>query len=83
MHCTKDGITTRHEGYQRLYDAFVRKESLTFKDSVTYFQEAKSLAHSLGTYDVWDEFEAGQRRKNSQSYTYTTLWGHGAQALAC
>ena len=57
--CTKEGTTTRHPQYQKMYDDFVRKESVTFKESVTMFSEAKSLGHCLESNDIYTEFQAG------------------------
>lgn len=57
--CTKEGTTTRHPQYQKMYDDFVRKESMTFKESVTMFSEAKSLGHCLESNDIYNEFQAG------------------------
>jgi len=56
--CCTDSITTRHPSYQKLYDSFVRKESNTFKESITLFGESKSLGHALEQWDIYKAFEA-------------------------
>ena len=60
--CALEGITARNPNYQKLYDAFVRTHSEAFKETVTAFGDAKSLAHTLEFYDVYSEFQAGPRR---------------------
>ncbi|CAJ1394904.1 unnamed protein product [Effrenium voratum] len=55
--CALEGITARNPNYQKLYDAFVRTHSEAFKETVTAFGDAKSLAHTLEFYDVYSEFQ--------------------------
>ena len=55
--CAKDAITTRHATYQKIYDGFVRQQSYSFKESIQLFQDAKSLGHTMETYEILKEFE--------------------------
>ena len=55
--CAADGITTRHPNYQQQYDSFVRSQAPLFKESISGFQDAKSLGHSLEANSIRKEFE--------------------------
>ena len=55
--CSTEGITTRHSEYQRLYDGFVRNQSSLFRESISLFQDAKSLGHTMQNFESQKEFE--------------------------
>ena len=55
--CSAEAIFVRQDGYQQVYNNFVRKESATFADSVQYFMDAKALAHTLESYGADAEFQ--------------------------
>lgn len=50
-------MTSRNPEYQKIYDAFVRENSTDFQQNITLYNDAKSLAHSLESYDIAKEFE--------------------------
>lgn len=56
--CASTGMTCRNPEYQKHYDHFVREASSEFVNNVQLYNEGKSLAHSLESYDVAQEFEA-------------------------
>ena len=55
--CISTGMTSRNPEYQKIYDAFVRENSTDFQQNITLYNDAKSLAHSLESYDIAKEFE--------------------------
>lgn len=56
--CTAKGLVSRNPEYQKHYDAYVRETgSDSFASNINLFNESKSLAHTLESYDLLTEFE--------------------------
>lgn len=81
--CSNEGITSRHPQYQQNYDAFVRSEAPLFKDSITLFQDAKSLGHTLGANNLIKEFEDGCSGMATGCYGVMVLGGKGKVNQYC